>query len=481
MKKKLLSLILAAAMLGTFAGCGAKQEKSADGDIPTLTWILPCENQEDLASVQDAMNEIFVEKVGAKVEFQFIEPGAFAEKMKMKMASGEDFDMCFTGYVNNYTNAAKGGGVMDITDLIDQVEGLREVVPDYGWTASTIEGKIYGVPNTQIACMTTAVVEYTDISKDYDFDFSTVKHIEDVEPYLEMVKAKNPTYYPYKPAYGVNPWYTEKYVSAGTKMIALPVDATSTEDMCYMWETEEWQQGVNKLWEWYQKGYTRPDILSVIDDANDRKSGSIAIDQELWKPGVEVAWETSFGRDCKFYPIERSLITRSHATSTMVSLGLNCKDPIKALQIVKLMHTDAELLNLLTFGIEGKHYNMVDNRVQKIEDSGYDQNGDAWKFGNTYLAKLVPGQEDNVWEETKRVNEEAVRPTTLAFSMDTTPVKAEISALNTLYTEYEVYNKGAADPATYMDEFIQKMKEAGIEKVYDEVKKQLDEYFAQQN
>lgn len=480
MKKKVISMLIAAAMIGSFAGCGAKKSATSDDGIPTLTWLMPCETQEDLQSVEDAMNEIFVEKVGARVDFEFIDEGAYSEKMRMKMASGEAFDMCFTGYVNNYTTAARSGGLLDITDLIDEVDGLRDAIPDYNWEAATINGKIYCVPNVQIACMSTAVVEYTDISKDYDFDFSKVKHVEDIEPYLEMIKKADPSYYPFKPAYGVSPWIDGKYVAVGTKMIGLPIESTSTDDLCYIWETEEWQDGVRTMSEWYKKGYIRPDVLSVNDDTNDRKGGGCAIDQELWKPGVEVGWKTSFGRDSKFWVVVPPMITRGMATSTNVSLGLSCKDPKKALEIVKLMHTDAELLNLLTFGIEGKHYNLVNDRVEVIEGAGYDQDGAAWKFGNTYLAHLVPGQEDSVWEETKEVNETAIRPSTLAFSFDSTPVKTEIAALNTLYTEYEVYNRGAADPDTYLDEFVKKMKEAGIEKVYNEVKKQLDEYFASQ-
>ncbi len=479
--KKIISLLLAGGMLFSLVGCGKKGAEVSDGDIPTLTWILPSQAQSDVASVQDALNEIFVEEVGAKVELQFIEESAFKEKMKMKMASGEDFDMCFTGYVNNYETAAKNGGILDITDYIDQVEGLREAIPDYSWECSTINGRIYGVPNLQIACSTTSAIEYTDISDKYDFDFSKVKNMNDLEPYFEMIKKDDPGAYPYLPAYGVNPWYTGKYLTIGTKMLAFPLDGKSSDELCYMWETEEWKKGVNTLWDWYQKGYIRPDILSSVDDTTDRKSGRIAVDTDLWKPGVEISWKTNYGRDNKFWPIQDSILTRSNATSTMVSLGLSCKDPIKALKIVKLTHTDPRVVNLLTFGIEGKHYNLVNNRVEPIEGSGYDQKSKRWKFGNSFLGHLVPGEEDDVMEQTKKVNEEAVKPTTLKFSFDTDPVKTEISNISSILTEYEAYNKGAVDPATYMDEFVKKLKEAGIERVYDEAKKQLDEYFASEN
>ena len=100
MKKRLIALVLILVMAFAFASCGGKRT-SNDG-IPTLTWIVPGDAQSDLQSVVDAINEITVEKIGARVDIQFIDAGSFAEKMKMNMASGADFDICFTGYCNNY-------------------------------------------------------------------------------------------------------------------------------------------------------------------------------------------------------------------------------------------------------------------------------------------------------------------------------------------------------------------------------------------
>lgn len=481
MKKKLISMLLMLAMLGGAAGCTKTAKEGADGGVPTLTWLMPCESQSDLESVQEAMNNIFIEKVGAKVDIQFISPGAFSEKMKMKMASNDDFDICFAGWVNNYSNAAKSGGLMDITDLIDQVDGLRDVIPDYVWDAATVNGKIYGVPNIQIQTLLTSAMVYTDIADKYSFDFSGVKHIEDVEPYLEIVKQNEPGIYPIAPAYGVLPWYSFDYDSIGFEHIVLPRGATSADELTYTFETEEWNRGVNKLWDWYQKGYIRSDVLSVGDDMADRKAGKYAVDIGGWKPGGELSWENSYGHPVKAYPLQEPYVAKNGCLSTVLCLGPNCKNSVKALEIIKLMHTDAELLNLMTFGIEGKHYNMVDNRVQVIAGSGYDQGATSWKFGCQWNAKLIPGQEDNLWEETRAMNENATKSSLMKFDFDATPVKTEISNLTNIDKEYEVFNKGAADPETYMDEFIKKMKDAGIEKVYDEVKKQLEEYFASQN
>ena len=121
--KKLMSILLVFVMIAGLCACSAKND---NGEIPTLKWLLPAESQADLQSVQDALNEIIEEKVGVRVELQFISPGAFNEKMRMKMASNEAFDICFAGWVNKYATAVSNGGLMDITDYMQQRKNLLE-------------------------------------------------------------------------------------------------------------------------------------------------------------------------------------------------------------------------------------------------------------------------------------------------------------------------------------------------------------------
>ena len=95
MKKK-ISLVLAAVMaVGclSLTGCGKKDEATS-GEITKLSWLLPGDQQPDMASVTEKINEITREKIGAEVEFTYIDTGAYTERMKMNMASGMDFDLC---------------------------------------------------------------------------------------------------------------------------------------------------------------------------------------------------------------------------------------------------------------------------------------------------------------------------------------------------------------------------------------------------
>ena len=147
------------------------------------------------------------------------------------------------------------------------------------------------------------------------------------------------------------------------------------------------------------------------------------------------------------------------------------------MEFIQLINTNEELYNLISFGIEGKHYTKNDDgKISIIENSGYSPNA-AWKFGNQFKAYITEGQEDDVWEETERVNNESLKSPLLGFVFDNSSVKSEISQISTVAGEYSVLDKGADDPAKYLDEYSKKMDAAGQRKVLEEMQKQVIEYW----
>ena len=473
--KKILSTALAVATAATMASCGSK---SADNGDVTLTWLLPGDAQADMVSVAEKVNEITTEKIGAKVDIQFIDTGAYTEKMKMNMASGMDFDICFAGFVNNYTDGITKGGFMDITDLLDEVPALKEAVSDYAWDASKYDGRIYGVPNEQIFATAYSFAINMDIASKYDFDFSTVKSIEDLEPYFEMIKENEPNIYPYRANAGLAPWYVSKYEGLGGFTV-IPKGSTSVDEICLLEDTPEFKAAAAKMHEYYQKGYIRSDILSMGDDTNDYKNGKYAVTDTVWKPGAEVELQHEIGSEILVIPYEQPYLTKSKTTATMACIGKNSKHPELALKFIELINTDKDLYNLVCFGIQDKHYTINENsKVELIPDSGYAPNA-SWKFGIQFNALICEGQDDDVWEVTKKTNDESEKSSLLGFDFDKSAVRTELSNIATVTSEYkQKYECGVSAPEEYMDEFRAKLIGAGQEKIMEEYKKQLSEYFA---
>ena len=140
------------------------------------------------------------------------------------------------------------------------------------------------------------------------------------------------------------------------------------------------------------------------------------------------------------------------------------------------MNTNKDLYNLLCYGIEGKHYNWIDdNHIKLVDNGGYYLNT-SWAFGNQFNSYLLEGQDDNIWEETEKVNDEAEKSRILSFVFDNSKIQTELSQISTVTQEFKNMNNGSVDWRECFDEYKSRLKAAGIENVKNEIQRQLDEY-----
>ena len=461
------------AMLLPLAACGKKDKETSAYGVPTLTWLVPGDKQSDTAKVLEEANKIIEKEIGAKLDLQFIDAGAFSERMTMKMASSDDYDLCFTGFINQYAQAAENGGLLEIDGLLETVPKLKEAIPEAVWQAARYKGKLYAVPNLQIMTSTIAVQFKKDLVDKYGFDVGSVKTINDIEPFLKMVKEGEKGIYPYRTNYGITPWICSKYETINGDVA---IDINDGTKALLRYNTPEFKEGVYKMYDWFKKGYIRPDVASVTDDTQDYNSGKYATTLTGWKPGIEETVKSTLGYEVVFAPLNEPYMGMGAGTGTMIGISKKCKKPELAMKFIELINTNKELYNLICFGIEGVHYTLTeDNKVKYIDGSGYAPKAD-WKFGNQFNAMLIEGQEDGLWEATMEYNDRAKKSPLLGFSFSTENVVNEISQCSTVSSEYKVVNTGAQDPDTYFDEFVKKMDVAGANKIVEEAQKQIDEF-----
>ena len=199
--KRILSSVLVVAMMLSFAACG-KDSSEQDGDV-TLTWYIPASQQPDEELVEAEVNKITKEKLGVLVDLKFIDTAAYGERMNMTMASGNDFDICFTGYVNPYIKSVDNGGYLEIDELLKkEAPKLYESFPEYAWEIAKVNGKIYGVPNLQGFAPPTSLWVSKERADKYGLDTSKVEKPEDLEPFFAAIKADDPSIIHFSPNYG---------------------------------------------------------------------------------------------------------------------------------------------------------------------------------------------------------------------------------------------------------------------------------------
>lgn len=470
--KRIISIIIAAVMIICIMGCEANKTEQTQKDVK-IVWYVGGDEQPDISSVMSAINEKLHKELGVQLELKFVEWKNYSDKMNMLFSGGDNFDLCFTStWSNDFMMNASGGLYLELNSYLEgDNKKLKDSIPSFVWDDAKINGNIYAVPNYQVCYYQECALTPKRLADKYNLDISSIKKLSDIEPYLAQLKKNEPDIHPF------NPWgFTADTISYKSlpSISSLAVNVDEGETKLYSkYETKEYREMLHLFRDYYEKGYIRSDILADISTAAGTKYG-------VWcsssKPGSNVDNLQLYGEEVVEIPLQTPYIAMGAAQAAMTAVSKNSKHPAETVKLLELVNTDKELYNMICFGIEGKHYEKIDDDMIRIfTDKGYVPN-EAWVFGNQFNAYYIEGQQKGSWEETDRINRTAKRSVYRGFTVDFSKIKSNVAKLRAVENEYKYIVLGTEEPDALLKEFVGKMKEAGLDEVYEEVQMQMNDF-----
>jgi putative aldouronate transport system substrate-binding protein len=453
----------------------------AKPDPVEISYIYPNGIPQDKASVEEAMNKILLEKANATITLNPVDWGAYTDKVNLMVSAGESCDLLFVApWMNpSFAQLYANGALAPLNDMLDaNAPALKESIPTMAWNATSIDGKIYGVPNQQIWVKPFGTSVRKDLAEKYQFDFATVQKLEDLEPLLKAIKEGEDDVYP--TSGGV--FVAEHFGWDPIGVVAVRYDDASME-VFNGYDTPEFKASVELMARWYNAGYTPSEFIPGEEFNNVWKAGRIGVDlMGVIKPGVELEFKNNRGYDVISKNLSPIFMTTGSVTATMNAVCNTSKNPEVAVKVLELLNTDKELYNILAKGVEGKHWEWVD-QANNIIGPGPEQDnynpGTDWMFGSVFNAyygdKAYADVQFN--EATAKLNEDAAASVALGFTFNPDPVKNELAQVGAVIKEYgEPLIFGMVDPATAYPEFLEKLNEAGIDRIVQEAQTQLNEW-----
>ncbi|QGQ99257.1 DUF3502 domain-containing protein [Paenibacillus psychroresistens] len=449
----------------------------------TLTWHYPQPNaQADLKAVEEAVNKITQDKIKATIKLEPFDFGEYEDKMNTIVSASDDFDIAFTAnWLFDYSsNASKGAFVAlddPATNLLAQYgTDLVPLMPELMWNDTKINGKMYGIPSYQIAAKATGVLVQKQFADKYKLDLSSLHKYEDLEPFLEQIKQNEK---------GIVPWGNAQFFTGAIYGFDDTTPATirqndSTYTVVDIAFTTEYEQYLKLARSWYQKGYIHPDIATMKNPEEELlgKGKVAAAFDPTSKPGVEAEEKESWGgNELVAHRITEPMFTG--ATSGLNAISRTSKNPERAIMFLNLVNSDKDLYNLLSFGIENKHYTKVgENTIKVLHDNGYAPDTN-WVIGDVFNGYLQEGQPADTWELTKQLNLSAKASPLLGFSFNEEPVQTELANVDAVAEKYAIgLESGTLETDKYLAEYRKKLKSAGSEKIVEEKQKQLNAWLA---
>jgi putative aldouronate transport system substrate-binding protein len=182
---------------------------------------------------------------------------------------------------------------------------------------------------------------------------------------------------------------------------------------------------------------------------------------------------------------EPFIITESNKRGCW-GISAGSEHPVESMKFLNLMYSDPNVANLLIFGIEGVHYEIVD--AQKgiidfpegvtVESSGYAQFR-GYYFGNQFIGYVWNGWPEDLWEQTLAFDAQATRSSAYGFSYDPLPVSGQVNACRKVMSEsISLLEAGYGDVDAILLELNAALMEAGVDQVIAEKQRQLDAWLA---
>lgn len=448
----------------------------------------------DMGEVVDLINARLVELINTKIEVEFVSLSDWPTKYPLLLTGGDNIDLVYASSWNGYAENAKKGAFVELTDdfIKTYMPMTYKMQAPAGWAQARVAGKVFAAPRNYTENQSYgAVTIRKDIREKYNIP--EVTDFESYQNYLYAVAENDNEGYglytfPSYPLFNHFLKPQQNLYDVYGNLVWCADDEPDADNLQFLYSTEAYHWYVTTMAEWAAHGVWPTSAINSTTHSNDQfeqgRSYSLGARIQEAQDFMEHC-ETTTGGECEYI----DLIPADHYTrlskyaDDMMAISSFSQDPERAAVLLDILKTDQIVNDLCQGGIEGRHYirNEDGTRSNGPEAADYPYSGWAWGLREkeyylqpasdprlkpveeSYTEKLMP---DDMWIFD-------------GFSTDDSLYKAEIAVINSIISEYQysfdcgVY--GDQTEAKYQ-EFMQKLDDAGLQKVMSEWIHQAKEY-----
>lgn len=507
--KRGLSALLALIMVLSLAACGGSsnnETKSSSGTSGTKDTAggSSASNEEtytvvmgyigdtltDEVKVEEAINAIIEPELNMKIDLRPFSWGTYTQELQLILSGDEKLDITPI-IISNAAGYVSNGQVRDLTELIEQYgTNIKNYVdPDF-LTCPNINGFTYGVTSMREQITWEGIMMRRDIVEELGYTVdengfcNEIDSLDDLDELFAKVKEAYPSMYMLGSTANGTPLFRWETFDHLTDDYGVLMDFGQSTDVVNLFETQEFKDMAQKLYEWNQLGYISKDGATTTEVIHNQiKADSAFAYFTPLKAGAIEQDELNTGKDlCAASLYGKPYITGYSVNFFTWGIARNSTQPEKAFQLLDYIYGSAEVMNLLNWGIEGEHYQFVDEEKGIITyPDGVDVNNKTWglnigwELPNQEIAYVWEGEDPSKWELQRQYISEATRSLALGFAYDSTDVSNQLTALANVRNEYfdQIGSGNAGEPEAVIEKFNTALYEAGLQDVMDLKTEQL--------
>ena len=448
----------------------------------------------ELPIVTEALNKITQEKFNATVNITMLPWGDWFTVVNTMLNAGEKVDIVFTADWWQYPQSVANNYFLPLNDLIDEYAPVMKAqLGETFIVGSQIDGINYGIPTDKELAVNGGFLWNKNLADKYGLvPDPTWKSYGDWEPFLEIIRENEPD---------VMPILTDGALYHIDFIGYLPCetgwDARDPKDtkLWFRYELPYITDEYRAVRDLYQKGYIPPDsAISDNDWMNQHLSmGDFFLTTQPLKPGKGKSTElmsAAINQDVVYDEFETTplLVNTTHCGGSMLAIANTSKDPARAMMFINEMHTNPELSNLLSWGVEGVTYEVVGHEaardfpiVRPIEGNQWTGAVLVWTLGNIYNCYLADYEPLDKYDLLGATKVGIPGHVANGFRFDPEQWLDTITAVNSGMGEYaRVVQVGAVDTDEGLSELIRIAESAGYRDLFNAMESDFQAWLAEQ-
>ena len=526
MKKRVFALLTGfTVMASLLAGCGGdgsqassdshKDDQSSasassavqpsSSGITEIIWQYPTimdTNSEGFRNMEDKLNEMMEKDIGVHVTFEPVGLSESQNSAALMISSGEQLDIMLTAFTG-MGNVVDKGLVMPLDDLLEQY-GQDILAKSFTREMCGYDGKTYGVTtgdtigNAYGYMMKKQYWDKYGFAEMFDYTEDKIFTFDEIEKMFSIVKEGEGENF-----YCTIPWNTTQdplnnsYIeydkpsgslSGGVLMLNRDFSDTTVYNL---FETPEYEEYCNMLYDWAQKGYISSDAAVSTEAPETMYLQPNYLGMFYWHMSDDMnEFQASVPEPVISLKILPYYMGYNGGSVIQWSIPITSVNPEKAMEALNYIYKNNEAAWLIMFGMEGEEYEVTARDGEQLQIRYLAEDTSSLPYYMPYgiwgdrLSWPVPEPSDMSLNGKKRqlMEEcpESRKSPVFGYSFKSQSVSTEIAAVESVIAQYTPsLNAGALDPAKALPEFINALKAAGIDNIIKEQQSQIDAWKAE--
>ncbi len=490
MKRILCVLLILLLLCGCDVSGGAGQTAPAKGAAHIVV-TLPTIDGSDmtgLPEVQAAVNAITVPEIGVEVEFMTIPALTTAAEYPSMITAGKQIDLMVLNNENieNYVNQHM---LLPLDSLLAACgQQILKIDSEYSLSeGSTFGGTVYGLSNPSITIGQCAGLWISrDLLEEVSFHYEPEKiySFDELDVLFSRLKKAYPDAYPLGQITNNYGFSTSSFFLGlafdslfSADPAVLSVDDGGTE-LIDLYESRQFRTWLEYMRKWYLDGYIYPDsAITTATSLGLLQAGIVLSVPQSGTPYMLEAEDIGY----EIVPMRLSPVRRGIRSNMGIfwTIPVTSREPEAAMRFLNMMFSDKRIVNLLAWGIHGRDYTLdAPGGFAELESRCYVN--PLGMFGDQRLRYEVDGETRRAVRDTFSKKAVCINEQYMGFSFNSSGLTQELLEIEKVKGQYlKLLEAGCVDLDTVYPEFIQKLYDAGLQRVIDEKQRQFDAWLAE--